>query len=243
MNKIWYNIINKLKLNPTTKSVLESIISFSNKNGYCYPSQDHIATKANVSKQTVQRHLKILSKIKINGLPLIRVFRARHKDAKYTNNRYFIPFVKNPDPYISEINKTEFQELCSEYYDMSIEDQVERDMDLRYGHKTDQFRKQVDMTDIKEYVSGLAKKLNIAPGRIMYLLANIGHQLNDGSPVFNLRKYIEKALINLKKDTMVEESITDIYNYLGFNKLDDIDRLSLDYDTYTNLLLEWQISP
>lgn len=229
-------IIQSMNIGPITKVIFESLISFTNKTGYCYPSQDQLADKTNLCRQTISKHLAIISNIKINDLPVLKIVKAKYKDAKYSNNRYFVPFIKNPDPYIQECNNNTYKELCNEYYSMVLEESINNDNDLNMGHITPKFKTQYsDQSDIKSHVQKISDTLSLEPGKVFNLLANLGHQLSEGTTIYNLKAYISKSLFNLKRDTNLEDNIIDIYNVLGFAGSSGLDIASIDYDRFAEL--------
>lgn len=229
-------IIQNMNLGPITKVIFESLISFANKKGYCYPSQDQLASKVNLCRQTIAKHLKIISNITINDLPVLKIVKSKYKDAKYSNNRYFVPFIKNPDPYIQECNNNTYKELCNEYYKMVLEESINNDSDLNFGHITPKFKsKYNNNNDVKSHVQRISETLSIKPGKVFNLLANLGHQLSEGTTIYNLKAYISKSLFNLKRDIELEDNVLDIYNVLGFAGSSGLDIASIDYDRFAEL--------
>ncbi|WPS90086.1 helix-turn-helix domain-containing protein [Brevibacillus halotolerans] len=66
------------------------IASFMNERGECYPTQEMIAHRLGVSRQTANRRVKRLLEYRWNGREVIRAMKERDGKGRWVNARYTV---------------------------------------------------------------------------------------------------------------------------------------------------------
>lgn len=67
------------------------LASFMDERGECYPTQDHIASRLGVSRQTANQRIKRLVEYRWQGRELVRAIRKRDEHTKrWENTRYTV---------------------------------------------------------------------------------------------------------------------------------------------------------
>jgi predicted transcriptional regulator len=64
------------------------ITSFMNEYNECYPTQEQIAERLGVSRQSVSRYITDLVNYRWNDRPLVRAIKGRDENGRFTNTFY-----------------------------------------------------------------------------------------------------------------------------------------------------------
>ncbi|MCS1350341.1 helix-turn-helix domain-containing protein [Mechercharimyces sp. CAU 1602] len=65
------------------------LASYIDKNGKCFPSQDLIAVRLGVSRQSANKRIKTLCDYRWQGEPLVEKYQMRTEGQRFTNTVYF----------------------------------------------------------------------------------------------------------------------------------------------------------
>ena len=79
-------------LGPQRWMLLCALATYMDKKGYCYPTQEQLADKLNVSPRTIRKWVRQLKDFRWNGRPVVEV-EARTVDGKpkeFTHNIYYV---------------------------------------------------------------------------------------------------------------------------------------------------------
>ncbi|MDQ0174462.1 helix-turn-helix domain-containing protein [Bacillus chungangensis] len=71
------------------------LAAFMDADGNCFPSQELIANRLKVTRETANRRIRALCDYRWNGSPLVEKVRARQKGGIWENARYTIKPISN----------------------------------------------------------------------------------------------------------------------------------------------------
>lgn len=213
------NYYTKLNLNLklTTKAILDTLVKYADKDWTCYPSQQYIADKLNLSRATVNRHI-----MKLEEMKYITISKHKtSKEQKFFNNIYHINILadtkKNNLKKVQTVLKKKFKEVEKKFF--------EKVSAFPGGNISDMYdieEKNFDF-NITAFIDNLIENTGLKKINVLSTIVNIQEQLKNDH-IYNIKNYIKKSFNN----AIGEEKIKDI-TYL-INK-------SLPGDYRENLLL------
>jgi hypothetical protein len=109
------------ELGPQRAITLLAVATFMDENGYCYPSQETLASMTGTTERTVRRNIKSLLDYRWNNKPVIERVMAKADGAKYYHSEYKIL----PVAQIAKFNGTV----------SDIEDKNVQDKNVQGGHE------------------------------------------------------------------------------------------------------------
>ena len=203
----YYRKLN-LKLKPTQKAILDLLVKYSSKDFTCYPTQEYIAKEINMTRETVNRHIKKFEKMKF-----ITIIKNRtNKEQKFDNNIYFLNIffmgVKSNASYINNILKNSYK---------YIESKIFKQLEEIKGQNFDNFydlEKEKDFDfNIEEFINNLAESTKLKKINILSTIVNIQDKLKD-SHIGNIRNYIVTCFSNAIDEQRIKDKINITANAL-----------------------------
>lgn len=197
-----------LKLKITTRTILDMLIKFSDKDYTCYPGQDYIAKELNVSRATVNRHIKKLEKLKY-----ITIIKNRTTtEQQFDNNIYFLNVffiaargsIKN----IKNILKNSYR---------YIEKKLYKDIERKKGKGIKDIyeieeEKNINF-NIDNFINELIDKTKLKKINVLSTIVNIQNQMQ-GEHIFNIKNYINKSFENAINEQNIRDKINITANAL-----------------------------
>ena len=198
----YYDKLN-LKLKPTLKAVLDLLVKYSDKKHTCYPSQEYIANKLNVTRETINRTIKKLEELKYITI-------SKHKETKtqkYFNNIYYINILadskKSSIQKVKDTLKNKFKEVEKKLL-KKISELPGESIDDIYNIEAENLDLNIDT-----FIDNLIDKTGLKKINILSTIVNIQEQIKNNH-IFNIKNYINKAFNNAMK----EEQIKDIFHFI-----------------------------
>lgn len=198
----YYNKLN-LKLKPTVKAVLDLLVKYSDKEYTCYPSQEYIADKLSVTRETVNRTIKKLEELKYITI-------SKHKETdtqKFFNNIYYINILadskKGSLKKVKDTLKSKFKEIEKKLFDTLGEIK---------GNSIDDFYdiegENLDF-NINTFIDDLIDKTGLKKINVLSTIVNIQEQMRTDH-IYHIKNYINKSFANASK----EEKIKDVFHFI-----------------------------
>lgn len=210
----YYRKLN-LKLNLITKAILDLLVEYSDKDYTCYPTQEYISEQLNISRATVNRHIKKLEKLKYITITKNRTSREQ----KFDNNIYFLNIF-----FMSvESEKVNVKNILKNCY-RSIEQKLFKELETTEETHIDSFdtleKTECDF-DIDNFINDLVEKTKLKKITVLSTIVNIQEQMKSNH-IFNIKNYIVTAFKNAIEEQNIKDKINITVGALDLSFKEDL---------------------
>jgi hypothetical protein len=117
------------ELGQTKFFLLNALASYMKEDGFCHPTQEHIADRTGLTTKSVRRHLKEMAEMEIDGKPILKMTKLPSKNG-HTNWAYKVMPLSQVSKYeggkVEKITKPLVEQV-------DVEDELEKARALMNG--------------------------------------------------------------------------------------------------------------